>query len=52
MLDEARGEEFVQNRVHVLGGRMIDGVGSGRDGRAVQMNQNFEGKQGAGAEVC
>ena len=52
MLDEARGEEFVQNRIHFLGGRTIDAVGPRRDGRAVRRNRNLEGKQRAGSEVC
>ena len=52
MLVDARGEEFVQSRVNFLGGRRIDAVGPGRDGRAVRRNRNLEGKQGAGAEVC
>ena len=38
MLDEARGEEFIQNHVHFLDGRRIDAVVSGRDGRAVWRN--------------
>ena len=51
-VDEARGEEFVLNRVQFLGGRRIDAVGSRRDRRAVRKNRNLEGKQGAGVEVC
>ena len=52
MLDEARGEESVQNRVHVIGGRRVDVVRPGYGGRAVRRNRNLEGKQGSGAEVC
>ena len=52
VLDEARGEEFVQNRVHLLGSRRIDVVEPRHDGRAVRRNRNVEGKQRAGAEAC
>ena len=45
-------KEFVQNRVHFLGGRRIDSVGPELDGRTVRRNRNLEGNQGAGSEVC
>ena len=52
MLDEARGEEFVQNCVLWLDSRRIGVVRLRHDGRAIQRNRNLTGKQGAGADVC
>ena len=52
MLDEARGEELIQNRVHFLVSQRTDAVGPRRDGRTVRGNRNLERHQGAGAEVC